>query len=133
MICMCRVLKDLAGINADLAFWKRRLSEGSHGRFLLLSRGPSSFFRTLSAAVRRHAPQVEEEGSKQLSAADKIERRVRWKQPPLEPSGYQPCPCTESCLEWMTILDDKVALLSFCSVASWALVLLHVDNHPEDR
>ena len=71
---MCRLLKDLAGVEADLAFWKRRLSEGSHGRFLLLSRGPSSFIRSLSAAVHRHAPQGE--GSKRLSAADKIERRV---------------------------------------------------------
>ena len=70
-----RVLKDLADIDADLAFWKRRLSEGSHGRFLLLSRGPSSFLRSLTAAVHRHAPRGE--GTKHLSAADKIERRVR--------------------------------------------------------
>lgn len=81
---MCRVLKDLAGIDADLAFWKRRLSEGSHGRFLLLSRGPSSFIRSLSAAAHRRAPQ--EEGSKQLSAADKIERRVRFGSSALEPA-----------------------------------------------
>ena len=73
-----RVLKDLAGVDADLAFWKRRLSEGSHGRFLLLSRGPASFLRSLSAAVHRHAPQAEE-GSKRLSAADKIERRASFR------------------------------------------------------
>ena len=76
---MRRVLKDLAGVNRDLAFWKRRLSEGSHGRFLLLSRGPASFVRSLSAALHRHTPHRLEggRGAKELSAADKIERRVR--------------------------------------------------------
>jgi len=68
------VLKDLAGVDADLAFWKRRLSEGSHGRFLLLSRGPANFLRSLSAAAHRHAPQAET--PKRLSAADKVERRA---------------------------------------------------------
>ncbi len=80
-------------MNRDLAFWKRRLSEGSHGRFLLLSRGPSSFIRSLSAALHRHAPHRLEggRGAKQLSAADKIERRVR---------GHNTDPlCSESRLE----------------------------------
>jgi len=125
------VLKDLAGVDADLAFWKRRLSEGSHGRFLLLSRGPASFLRSLSAAAHRHAPQAEG-GSKRLSAADKIERRVSFRKTSRRPDCVLMTLQTRKMLLRAKSSREVRRKLDFCEVSSLDPTLLRADHRASD-
>ena len=66
----CRLTADLQSVEDSLDFWKERLSQSGHGRFLLLSQGPVSFAKSIQAALHRHP------GSQSLTATSEMERRV---------------------------------------------------------
>lgn len=70
MTCLCRLLRDLHTVEANLEFWQNRLHRGSHLRFMLFGQGPVSFAHdVLSTLERKHRQRT-------TSATDKIERRV---------------------------------------------------------
>lgn len=53
----------------SLSFWKERLAQSGHGRFLLLSQGPVSFAKSLHSSLHRQHRSA-------LTATSEIERRV---------------------------------------------------------
>lgn len=65
-----RLLHDLSVAQRHLAFWRQRLQAGgSHGLFMLLSRGPVMFVSDVLAALKIKAPNA--------AASERIEERVR--------------------------------------------------------
>lgn len=70
MTCLCRLLRDLHTVEANLEFWQSRLHQGSHLRFMLFGQGPVSFAHDVLCTLERKHRQ------RMISATDKIERRV---------------------------------------------------------
>jgi hypothetical protein len=82
-----RLLHALAITQRHLRFWRQRLQAGSHGSFLLWSRGPAAFAAGVAArlgwgAQQEQPPEVKEQQQQQqqqqagLAASDRIEERV---------------------------------------------------------
>jgi hypothetical protein len=52
-----RLMHDLSGSRWSLSFWKQRLSDGSHTKYMLLNNGPLGFLRTALSAAHLIEPE----------------------------------------------------------------------------